>query len=377
MFTSLFLSLTLAAAAQAQQQLAFPGAEGFGRFATGGRAGNICTVSNLNDNGAGSLRDCLSQPDRIVNFSVGGTIKISERLIIPKRTSILGETAPSPGITIYGNGVSASNADDSIVRYVKIRMGRSGTAKKDALAIADGYRMIFDHCSISFGRDETFSINTSKGGNITIQNSIIAMGLETHSCGGLMQAPNDNDSGISLFRNLYIDNKTRNPKVKGRNDFRNNVVYNWGSGGGYIAGGDSSGTSEVIIAGNYFISGPNTGSTKPFVRGNADHKAFVNDNFWDSDRDGALNGKALASDSASYGGCDILPTAPAFPGPDTMLPAALALDQVLADAGASNFRDAVDARLVEEVRSYGKVGQFISDENSGVMAGLVGKLATP
>jgi hypothetical protein len=192
-----------------------------------------------------------------------------------------------------------------------------------------------------------------------------------------MQAPNDINSGISLFRNLYIDNKTRNPKVKGRNDFRNNVVYNWGSGGGYIAGGDSAGTSEVIIAGNYFISGPNTGSTKPFVRGNADHKAFVSDNFYDSDQDGTLNGKALASDSASYGGCGIVTTAPAFPGPETVLPAALALDQVLADAGASNFRDAVDAKLVAEVKSYGKVGAFISDENTGEWAGLVGKLATP
>lgn len=77
---------------------------------------------------------------------------------------------------------------------------------------------------------------------IAIQNSIIAQGLETHSCGGLMQT--DLDNGVSLFRNLYIDNKTRNPKVKGTNDFINNVVYNWGGGGGYIAG-DSSGPSEA------------------------------------------------------------------------------------------------------------------------------------
>ena len=375
MLNSLFISLLLAAAAQAQQKLAFPGAEGFGRFATGGSLDNNCTVTNLNDKGAGSLRDCLSQAGRTVVFEVGGTIKISERLIIPKSTSILGQTAPSPGITIYGNGVSASNADNSIVRYVKIRMGRGGTAKKDALAIADGHNMIFDHISVSWGRDETFSINTSDGGNITIQDSIVAQGLETHSCGGLMQAPNDINSGISLFRNLYIDNKTRNPKVKGRNDFRNNVIYNWGSGGGYIAGGDSSGTSEVVIAGNYFISGPNTGSTKPFVRGNADHKAFVSDNFYDSDRDGTLNGKALASDSASYGGCGIVTTDPGFPGPETVLPAAAALERVLADAGASNFRDGVDAKLIEEVKSYGESGAFISDENTGGWAGLVGKPA--
>jgi pectate lyase len=150
MHTSFFLSLTLAVAAQAQQKLAFPGAEGFGRFATGGSPEKSCVVSNLNDKGAGSLRDCLSQAGRVVTFSVGGTIKITERLIIPKSTSILGETAPSPGITIYGNGVSASNADNSVVRYIKIRMGRGGTAKKDALAIADGYNMVFDHISVSW-----------------------------------------------------------------------------------------------------------------------------------------------------------------------------------------------------------------------------------
>lgn len=223
-------------------------------------------------------------------------------------------------------------------------MGRGGTAKKDALAIADGYNMIFDHISVSWGRDETFSINTSNGGNITIQDSIIAQGLETHSCGGLMQAPNDNDSGISLFRNLYSDNKTRNPKVKGRNDFRNNVVYNWGSGGGYIAGGDSSGISDVVIAGNYCIAGPNTGSTKAFVRGNADHRAFVSDNVVDADRDGELNGTPLASDSASYGGCGIVTTDPGFPGPEIVMSAVDALEKVLTSAGASNFRDAVDAR---------------------------------
>lgn len=116
-------------------------------------------------------------------------------------------------------------------------MGKGGSSGKDALGIAEGNRMIFDHVSVSWGRDETFSIN-GDASNITVQNSIIAQGLETHSCGGLMQT----DGGVSLFRNLYIDNKTRNPKVKGVNEFTNNVVYNWGGGGGYIAG-DSAGQS--------------------------------------------------------------------------------------------------------------------------------------
>jgi hypothetical protein len=117
------------------------------------------------------------------------------------------------------------------------RMGRGGDSGKDGITIAEGSNMIFDHVSVSWGRDETFSISGTAE-NITVQDSIIAQGLETHSCGGLMQT----DGGVSLFRNLYIDNKTRNPKVKGVNEFTNNVVYNWGGGGGYIAG-DSSGQS--------------------------------------------------------------------------------------------------------------------------------------
>jgi hypothetical protein len=97
-------------------------------------------------------------------------------------------------------------------------MGKGGDSGKDAITIAEGKNMIFDHVSVSWGRDETFSISGDVH-NVTVQDSIIGQGLETHSCGGLIQS----DGGISLFRNLYIDNKTRNPKVKGRNDFQNNV----------------------------------------------------------------------------------------------------------------------------------------------------------
>ena len=97
-------------------------------------------------------------------------------------------------------------------------MGRGGTSGKDAITIASGNRLIFDHVSVSWGRDETFSIS-GDAANVTVQDTIIAQGLETHSCGGLMET----NGGISLFRNLYVDNNTRNPKVKGVNDFQNNV----------------------------------------------------------------------------------------------------------------------------------------------------------
>jgi hypothetical protein len=345
--------------------LAFPGAEGFGRDAIGGRNGKVYVVTNLNDSGAGSLRDAVSQPDRTIVFSVGGLIKIKDRMVVSKRVSILGQTAPGDGITVYGNGWSFSNADDAIVRYIRIRMGKGGASGKDAITIAEGSNMIFDHISVSWGRDETFSISGGDVGNITIQNSIIAQGLETHSCGGLMQTNVGN--GVSLFRNLYVDNKTRNPKVKGTNDFTNNVVYNWGGGGGYIAG-DSEGQSEANVVGNYFVSGPST-TVAAFTRGNANFKAYVDGNYVDSDKNGALNGAALGATSANYGGLAIQNAKYAYPAPAKIMGALDALRLAEKAAGASKVRDAVDKRLVAELQSYGKMGQTISDENASPMSG--------
>ncbi|WYZ42384.1 hypothetical protein EsH8_VI_000083 [Colletotrichum jinshuiense] len=336
---------------------AFPGAEGFGRNAVGGRTGTVYKVTNLNDSGTGSLRDAVSQANRIVVFDVGGVIKIDARIVVSKNVYIAGQTAPGGGITVYGNGFSWSNANDAIVRYIRIRMGKSGDSGKDAVTIADGKNMIFDHVSVSWGRDETFSISGDVS-NVTIADSIIAQGLETHSCGGLMQT----DGGVSLFRNLYIDNKTRNPKVKGVNDFQNNVVYNWGGGGGYIAG-DSTGASYANIVNNYFISGPST-SVTAFTRGNENFRGYVKDNFYDSNRDGVLNGAALCVSTTCYSNMAIQTAAYAYPAPAKSLTAAEAVTHVSAKVGASIARDAVDTALVKELASYGKSGKLISDESS-------------
>ncbi|KPM39535.1 putative pectate lyase C [Neonectria ditissima] len=354
------------AIARADSVLAFPGAEGFGRNAIGGRKGEVYKVTNLNDKGTGSLRDAVSQPNRIVVFDVGGIIEITERMVVSKNIYIAGQTAPGGGIVVYGNGWSWSNANDAIVRYVTIRMGKGGTSGKDAITIADGKNMIFDHVSVSWGRDETFSINGDVS-DVTVQNTIIAQGLVSHSAGGLMQTT----GGVSLFRNLYIDNKTRNPKVKGINDFQNNVIYNWGAGGGYIAG-DSDGESSVNIVGNYFISGPDTSATA-LTRGNANFHAYVKDNFYDSDRDGTLDGTALCVSTTCYSDMDIVTTPFAYSAPATVYTAAKALDVVLGSVGNSKTRDTVDAALVEQVKSYGKKGGQISDEADfggvGVIAG--------
>ncbi|KAL4908606.1 hypothetical protein BDW74DRAFT_188522 [Aspergillus multicolor] len=336
--------------------LAFPGAEGFGANAVGGRGGDVYVVTNLEDSGEGSLRDAVSETDRIVVFAVGGVINIEDRIVVSKRVTILGQTAPGDGITVYGNGWSFSNADDAIVRYIRIRMGRGGDSGKDGITIAEGSNMIFDHVSVSWGRDETFSISGTAE-NVTVQDSIIAQGLETHSCGGLMQT----DGGVSLFRNLYIDNKTRNPKVKGVNEFTNNLVYNWGGGGGYIAG-DSSGQSYANIIGNYFISGPST-SVTAFTRGNENFHGYVENNYYDPDQDGTLNGNELGVASSNYGGMEIVDTKYDYPAVDYVMTPEEVVIYVTENVGASLVRDDVDASLINQVLSYGTDGALISDED--------------
>src|SRR5690606_7605368 len=278
---SLWLVLPLARAVPA-----FPGAEGFGANATGGRGGEVYVVTNLNDSGPGSFRDAVSQPNRYVVFAVGGIIPVSSRIVVASNLTIAGQTAPGEGITLYGNGLSFSNANNTVTRYLRIRMGVGGDSGKDAVTIAEGHDMMFDHVSVSWGRDETFSISGDVR-NVTIQDSIIAQGLQTHSAGRLTQT----DGVVSILRTLYIAHHTRNPKVKGVNDFVNNVVYNWGGGGGYILG-DSAGPSYANIVNNLFIDGPQT-TVPPFSRGNLNFHVYVANNVHDGNRNGILDGTVV------------------------------------------------------------------------------------
>jgi pectate lyase len=148
-------------------------------------------------------------------------IKITSRIVVSSNIYIAGQTAPGEGITIYGNGFSYSGANNVICRYLRMRMGAVGDSGKDACGIANGSNMIFDHVSVSWGRDETFSVSGTECINITIQNSLISQGLLSHSAGGLIQT----DGGVTLYRNLYVDNDTRNNKIKGVNQYVNNMVF--------------------------------------------------------------------------------------------------------------------------------------------------------
>ncbi|MCM1164348.1 MAG: fibronectin type III domain-containing protein [Muribaculaceae bacterium] len=403
--SALFLAATMAFSGNvaAQDILAFPGAEGFGRYSKGARAQanpQVYHVTNLNDSGTGSLRDALSKSGRIIVFDVSGVINLKDVLIFPSNTTVLGQTAPGEGIQLYGNRVSFSNANNLIVRYLRIRMGINGPSGKDAAGAATGTNQIYDHLSVLWGRDENFSIssNTKETGpkNITIQNSIIGQGLQSHSCGGLIQT----DNGVTLYRNLYIENKTRNPKVKGLNQFVNNVVYNWGDGGCYIMSG-SEGDSWADIENNYFIKGKWIGAKKPFTRGTPSFLYYGAGNYYDDDKDGTLNGHEMTVEemkgesgdgvapySTWYSSlaalnqqiADKFPNVQQIPEIQNKMTAAAALKWVIDSVGPSlPVRDEVDQYLIDELSSLGTVGTTngISSEaqlphkGTGVLSGGV------
>ena len=354
--TAIVLLLVITLTAQAQQ-LAFPDAQGWGRFATGGRTGSVYHVTNLNDSGTGSLRDAISQANRIIVFDVAGVINIKSRLVFKNNLYVAGQTAPGEGITVYGDGVSFSGASNIIVRYMRFRMGHKGSGGKDCAGIANGQNMIFDHCSFAWGLDETFSINPDgKGATpeyITLQNSIVGQGLMTHSAGGLLQTDH-----ISIVGNFLCDNNTRNFKIKGINQYANNIVYNWGNGA-YIMGGDSEGKSYVNIQSNLFINGPAKGGAA-FTGGNADFHCYGVDNWQDRNMDGVFDPQevtdynAATRESSPYD----------YPELD-LNPGRTLLDTNLPTVGASlPYRDPVDYYMADEVMSYGLSGALISNEET-------------
>ena len=357
--TIIIFALTVASLATntlSAQQLAFPGAQGWGRYAEGGRKGTVYHVTNLNDSGSGSLRDAVSQPNRIVVFDVSGVIRINSRIVFKNNLYVAGQTAPGEGITVYGDGVSFSGADNSIVRYMRFRMGAVGTKDKDCAGIANGQDMIFDHCSFAWGQDENFSINWDNKGtapkNITLMNSIVGQGLMTHSAGGLMQAEN-----ITLYRILMVDNSTRNFKVKGINQYANNLVYNW-KNAAYNMGGDSEGLSYANIESNLFINGPAVGGNC-LTGGNSNFHFYGADNWQDSNRDGIYNPTEFTGD----GGGNRQATPYDYPVLEKW-PAKELIDKLMPDVGASlPYRDLADCYMIDEVLSFGKKGNLITNEN--------------
>lgn len=269
------------AEASGSQVIAFPGAVGGGKYATGGRGGEVYHVTNLNDSGAGSFRDAVSKSNRIVVFDVSGTIELTSNVVVQSNITIAGQTAPGgSGITLknYKLGLGGENC---IVRYISSRPGpyKATSSGNDALGGAGGSNSIVDHCSIGWASDEQWGLY-SKNDNYTCQYTIIG---PANSWGGHAKGVHGfgimlGRSNVSYDHNLIIHNVSRNfrGKVPDQNaaDFTNNIIYDWGYQTTYGTIGHINYVNNTLKAGNsttgayHYAQVSNSDNFKVYLSGN-------------------------------------------------------------------------------------------------------------
>ena len=348
--------------------LAFPTAQGFGANASGGRGGAVFHVTTLSETGAGSFADACSQSNRIVVFDVGGVINIKTRINVADNVTIAGQTAPGDGIVIYGFGI-ITNGVNIIVRYLTV-LGSLANMEQDKCAITwDGSKnVIYDHCTIGWGRWDCMHVTNDS--LITLQYCIIGEGIDPQRFGAIT----DGTRNWTIHHNLWIDQKSRNPKMKCFVQYINNVVYNWGCCG--IVGGHSAAFNYQDVINNYFIAGPSS-SADYLSDWTATDNAYSSGNYVDMNKDGVLNGIPVTTADFSSAGATVR-TSPYLtpPIPVTVESAADAYTTVMNKAGASLHRLAMDNRLIGQLKSLGKTGTNIADESAVGGVGAV-KSGTP
>ena len=365
------VATTPSAAAPAERQLAFPSAEGYGKFTVGGRGGDVYEVTNLNDSGVGSLRAAVeAKGARTVVFRVSGTIDLQSTLTIRNpNITIAGQTAPGDGITLKRYPLIIG-ADEVIIRYIRSRLGGESGVDTDAVSGRFHKNIIVDHVSASWSVDETMSIYHND--YVTIQWSIISESMYnshhikgSHGFGGIWGG-NFN----SYHHNLIAHHSARNPRFasgSGNTDFRNNVIYNWGAQGTYggemqQAGDDRFAFSTINMVANYYKPGPATEPgevsyriVSPWSRnGAADYgRWYIADNVMEGND--AVTADNWNGGVQPQGGKEFIAALrldkpwPAMP--INQQTARKAYDLVLANAGAIlPRRDPVDMRILAEVR---------------------------
>lgn len=339
------------------QDLAFPGAEGFGQHATGGRGGKVLLVTNLNDAGPGSLREAIkAKGPRIITFTISGNIALESDLPIDNGdVTIAGQSAPGDGICIKNYPVRVS-ADNVIIRYLRFRLGDEKHVEDDAFKGRDVKNVMIDHCSVSWSTDECASFY--KNSDFTMQWCIISESLKNsvhqkgaHGYGGIW-------GGVraTFHHNLMAHHTSRTPRFSGSSsttnsaeelvDFRNNVIYNWGHNNVY---GGENGRYNMIN--NYYKAGP---ATKQSIKDRIVNPSEPYGKFFVQGNYVAGSEKVTADNWAGGVQCED-PESTKADTPFETVPIAMqtaeeAYESVLEKAGASFRRDTIDQRIVEEVR---------------------------
>lgn len=387
--------------------LAFPEAEGFGKYATGGRGGKVVEVTNLNDSGQGSFREAFKAfPDEPITivFRVGGTIELlSEIKVNRSNFTIAGQTAPGDGICLKGhsfiiNGARLAsrggNHGNIIVRYLRSRPGGDNPKGIYGFDMENCHNVIVDHCSFSWANEECAAMYDTK--NTTVQWSIVSEGLYnaghakgTRSYGGVWGG-----QYATYHHNLIAHQNSRTIRFNGARahdttaviDYRNNVIYNWGNNNA-CAGGSVNipgGKSEINLVNNYYKPGPAAPNTLKFMRCDYDMSGQYGVGKWHlsgnvmegradftSDNWLGLDASNIPEDDRSQ----IKVTSPFKVTDIRQETASQAFESVLLKSGATlPKRDVVDARVVNETRlgtatgmgSFGKAGII---DNPSVVGG--------
>ncbi len=358
--------------------LAFPGAEGAGRLALGGRGGRVFHVTQLGDAGPGSLRAAVeAEGPRTVIFDIGGVIRLASPLTVRRgRITIAGQTAPGGGITLRDHPLVVA-ADDVVIRHIRSRLGDESGVEADAVSIERGRRIILDHISASWSVDETLSVGSRYDPpergiyDVTVQWSLIAESLNAsghakgdHGYGSLVRG--GHGARITFHHNLWASHRARMPRPGNYNppsidpmgprfEFRSNVFYDWGgSHAGYNA--DTESLSTYAFIGNAYIPGPDSRGLWAFEESNPLARAWFENNAMDGATPADPWSLVRDSDRPGYR----LTARPdwAEAAGET---AGEAQERVLAHVGAGRIRDAVDTRILEGVRT--RAGPIIDSQS--------------
>ena len=296
---------SLAAPAFAQIP-AFPGAQGFGAYATGGRGGDVYVVTNLASSGAGSFNQGVQTAPasgRTIVFAVSGYIPIANNSdtgnktvrLVQNKITIAGQTAPGDGIGLK-DGRLLLTGNNQVIRHLRIRHGKYGSAGDCLNLDSSATNSIVDHVSLMFSTDENISFFNSALDNFTMQYSTSAWGMERHNAGGLWDLVDG-----SCHHSLWAHHRTRNPKARpnGLLEWINNVTFHWRSEGFIMGDSQSNVNWKANVRGNYFISIPdhqfgvdNTALSKARIGDNGlpNFGLYLDNCLHDSNANGLLDG---------------------------------------------------------------------------------------